>query len=102
MNLKHPPPLHVRERESMGICRKCDADPSVSPGCCECEPPRIGIVKSSPAVAARVTSISDRVEAFDAVKVPEAEWDSTPEILREPYVEAMRKSGYVYGIAKRA
>ena len=41
------------------------------------------------------------VTVHDAVKVPEAEWDGTPEEMRYPYREAHRKNGYVYGIADR-
>jgi hypothetical protein len=38
------------------------------------------------------------VRAFDAVRVPEAEWDATPEEEREPYIIEFRKNGYVCAI----
>ncbi len=38
------------------------------------------------------------VKATDMVRVPESEWDRTPEEMRSPYVEQTRKNGYVYAI----
>lgn len=35
-------------------------------------------------------------KAWDGVKIPEKEWDSTPPERREPYVEFIRKGGFVY------
>lgn len=37
------------------------------------------------------------VKAYDAVKIPEKEWDNTPPEQRG-YVERFRKNGFVYGI----
>jgi hypothetical protein len=37
------------------------------------------------------------VKAYDAVKIPEKEWDRTPPKQRG-YVERFRKNGFVYGI----
>lgn len=39
------------------------------------------------------------VKVFDAVKIPENEWDRTPPEQRG-YVEQYRKNGFVYGINK--
>jgi hypothetical protein len=37
------------------------------------------------------------VKVYDAVKIPEKEWDDTPPEQRG-YVEQYRKDGFVYGI----
>lgn len=37
------------------------------------------------------------VKVYDAVKIPEKEWDRTPPKQRG-YVERFRKNGFVYGI----
>ena len=38
-----------------------------------------------------------KIRVYDAVKVPEEEWDTTPPNERE-YIEQYRKDGFVYGI----
>ncbi len=39
-----------------------------------------------------------KVKVIDCVKVLEEEWDKTPREERYPYVENIRKSGYVYAV----
>ncbi len=38
------------------------------------------------------------VKVNDCVKVPEKEWDNMHPSWREPYVEEIRKDGFVYAI----
>lgn len=38
-----------------------------------------------------------KIHVYDAVKIPEEEWDATPQDKRG-YVEQYRKDGFVYGI----
>jgi len=40
-----------------------------------------------------------KIRVYDAVKIPEDEWDTTPPEERG-YIEQYRKNGFVYGVNK--